>query len=88
MSELLFPKYLSMLKARRKYHHPILGTHQCIVPYAFLLFMYGFFSQSNFCLAVSLGVKLQTLYGTVAPVSVLFAVLAMCSVDTEYNCVP
>lgn len=48
--------------------------------------MYGFFGQSNFCLAVSLGVKLQTLNGTVDPVSVLFAALAICSADRD-NCV-
>lgn len=70
-----------MLKTIEKHLHPVVGTLLHSAPQVFLLLTRGFPRQPNFCLAVSLGVRLQALSGTVGALRVLFAV---CSADPDY----
>lgn len=81
-----FCKYLSILRKIPSSY----AWHFTVCCYcAFLLFTYGFPRQLNFCHAVSLGVSLQTLNGTVDPVSVfclLCLPFALRTQTTVYVC--
>lgn len=75
-----------MLRTIEKHLNPVLSTLLHFAPQVFLLLTRGFPRQPNFCLAVSLGVRLQIPSGTVGALGGLFAVLAVCSATQTTAC--